>query len=129
VLNYATVSASASYQFYTFNGKESSNDPVGYITVYQQMIDRKNDGTFRIAEFYQPTWTCLFCKNGFGLNSDFTQCLPCTDNCVTCYMAQNNSCIMAKAAPPPPPTPPANNTNTTNTANTTNTTNITTSAC
>lgn len=74
------------------------------------MINRKNDGTFRISEFYQPTWVCLLCDDGFGLSSDFHQCLPCTDNCLTCYMAQNNSCITAKAAPPPVPT---NNSNTT----------------
>ena len=28
-----------------------------------------------------------------GLSPDFSQCLPCTPNCVTCYMAQNNSCL------------------------------------
>ena len=28
-----------------------------------------------------------------GLSPDFSQCLPCTPNCATCYMAQNDSCI------------------------------------
>jgi hypothetical protein len=77
---------------------------VGYIPVYQQMIDRKNDGQFRNSEFYLPTWTCLMCKDGFGLSSDFLQCLPCPISCITCYMAQNNSCIKANI------TLPANNT-------------------
>jgi hypothetical protein len=30
------------------------------------------------------------------MSADFTQCLPCPDNCVTCYMALNTSCIIAK---------------------------------
>jgi hypothetical protein len=37
-------------------------------------------------------WTCLQCGNGFGLSADFTQCLPCPNVCLTCYMAANNSC-------------------------------------
>jgi len=40
------------------------------------------------------------------MSTDFRSCLPCPDNCVTCLMAQNNSCIIPKAAPKPPdPTP------------------------
>lgn len=30
-----------------------------------------------------------------GLSPDFSQCLPCPSNCVTCYLAQNNSCLTA----------------------------------
>lgn len=100
VLNYDLVANSAPYQFYTFAGKESPNDPVGYIPVYQQMIDRKNDGQFRNSEFYHPLWTCLLCNDGYGLSSDFASCLPCPANCLTCYMAQNNSCITTKSTTP-----------------------------
>lgn len=38
------------------------------------------------------------CNDGFGLSSDFTSCLPCPANCLTCYMAQNNSCLKTKGA-------------------------------
>lgn len=46
-LNYDKISASSSYSFYTFDGREGSNDPVGFIPAYQQLISQKNDGQFR----------------------------------------------------------------------------------
>lgn len=47
VVNYNLVQGSDPYSFYTFNGKASQNDPVGYIPIFQQLISRKNDGLFR----------------------------------------------------------------------------------
>ena len=87
------------YRFYTASGLEDQNDPVGNIPVYQQMIRRKNDGTFRNSEFFNAKWTCLKCNVGFGLSPDFSICIPCPSNCLTCYMARNDSCIKLKGEP------------------------------
>lgn len=94
------IAGSSSYNLYTFLGKEPSNDPVGYIPIYQQMISQKNDGQFRNSEFYHPVWTCLMCEDGYGLSSDFYSCIPCPASCVTCYIANNNSCIIEKKTEP-----------------------------
>lgn len=73
-----------------------ANDPVGYIPYYQSITVRKTDGLFRDTEFYYPVWTCLKCNDGYGLSNNFTQCLPCPDPCLTCYMALNISCLTLK---------------------------------
>ena len=43
VLNYDRLAKSDPYLFYTFEGKAPSNDPVGYIPYFQQLIQQKND--------------------------------------------------------------------------------------
>lgn len=98
-VTYSAISKSDSYSYYTFSGKEPANDPVGYIPYYQQITKRKNDGQFRESGLILPSWTCLKCSNGFGLSNNFTQCLACPTPCVTCYMAQNYSCLTQKTTP------------------------------
>ena len=100
VLNLDRITNSQPYKFYTVDGKEPANDPVGYIPYYQNLTVRKTDGLFRDAEFYYPSWTCLKCINGFGLSPNFSQCLPCPEPCLTCYIASNVSCLTVKKVEP-----------------------------
>lgn len=84
------------YLYYiTGNVQEPGNDPVGYIPYFQQVISSKKvtDGLFRENSFAEIHWTCLKCNDGYGLTSNFSACVPCPTNCITCYMATNNSCI------------------------------------
>ena len=47
-LNYNKISSSPLYNVFIFNGRESSNDPVGYIPVFQYLTTGgKTDGLFR----------------------------------------------------------------------------------
>lgn len=93
VINYVRIQNSDPYSHYTFNGKATSNDPVGYIPIFQQLTERKDDGLFRDTEFISPSWTCLKCADGLGLSSDFLSCVPCPAACLTCYMALDTSCL------------------------------------
>jgi hypothetical protein len=97
ILNEEIMYGSDPYLFYLFNGKELPADPVGYIPLYQNMTARKTDGYFRDSEIFSPVWTCLKCQDGYGLSSNFTQCLPCPTECLTCYMALNISCLTVQA--------------------------------
>lgn len=47
IFNYDEISTSDAYSYYTVDGLEPMNDPVGYIPVYQQLISKVNDGVSR----------------------------------------------------------------------------------
>ena len=99
MLNYERVSTSEPYKFYTFEGRETPNDPVGHIPIFQQLTSRKNDGQFRDSEFFHPVWTCLKCVDGMGLSDNHKSCLACPSPCLTCYEAKNTSCLTVQQAP------------------------------
>jgi len=54
------------------------------------------DGLYRENSFFEASWTCLKCDDGYGLAENGAKCMPCPDPCITCYKAQANSCLTKK---------------------------------
>ena len=96
MINISLITNNNAYLYYitTGNIQEPGNDPIGYIPYFQQIINRRGaEVLMRENSFAEVYWTCLKCNDGYGLTSNFSMCVPCPNNCVTCYMATNNSCI------------------------------------
>jgi hypothetical protein len=98
ILNITLIEKNKAYGFYILGNTEYSNDPVGYIPYFQKITSsrRITDGLFRENSFFEPEWTCLKCDDGFGLAENGKKCIPCPLPCITCYLAQNNSCLTKK---------------------------------
>lgn len=98
IINITRIKNSNPYAYFIYNGLEYGNDPVGYIPYFQSITiyNGVTDGLYRDDTFFEPQWTCLKCIDGQGLSDDFLSCSPCPDPCITCYMAQNYSCLTEK---------------------------------
>ena len=77
VITINAMTISESYKFYIYDNFEQANDPVGYMPYFQELTTRKSDGIPRQNGFFNPSWICLKCNDGYGLSNDLKQCLPC----------------------------------------------------